>query len=167
MAVSDMKEKAKEVGKQVQEKGGQLGEQVREHTSQIAGQAQEKMKTTLEEQKGKRLGELSGLADAVRQTGRNLRNQQKAGIAQYAERAADQIDQVVQYAESRDVGELLNDAERFARRHPEAFLGGAFILGLVAGRFLKSSQDRRASEAYARRENEDSTTLAASATGNV
>lgn len=167
MAVSDMKEKAKEVGKQVQEKGVELGEQVREQTSQLAGQAQQKVKTTLEEQKGKRLGELSGIADAVRQTGQTLRDQQKDGIAQYAERAAEQIERVVDYVDARDVGELLNEAELFARRHPEAFLGGAFILGLVAGRFLKSSQDRRASEAYARRENVDSTTLASSATSNV
>ncbi len=152
MAVSDMKDKAKEVGKQVQEKAGELGEQVRDQTSQLAGQAQEKVKSTLEGQKGKRLEELSGIADAVRQTGQTLRDQQKEGIAHYAERAADQIERVVDYVDAHNVSELLNDAERFARRHPEAFIGGAFMLGLMAGRFLKSSRDRQMSGSSSHRE---------------
>ncbi|MBA3966155.1 MAG: hypothetical protein H0X47_10330 [Nitrospirales bacterium] len=152
MDVSDMKEKAKEVGKQVQEKAGEMGEQVREQTAQLAGQAQEKVKSTLEGQKGKRLEELSGIADAVRQTGQTLRDQQNDGIAHYAERAADQIERVVDYMDARDVGELLNDTEMFARRHPEAFLGGAFMLGLLAGRFLKSSRDPQMSGSSFHRE---------------
>jgi hypothetical protein len=152
MAASDMKEKAKEVGKQVQEKAGQMGEQIKDQTSQLAGQAQNKVKKTLEEQKGKGIGELSGLAEAVRQTGQTLRDQEKDGIAHYAERAADQIERVVQYVDSRDVTELLNEAEMFARRHPEAFLGGAFMMGLVAGRFLKSSRDHRMTNSRADQE---------------
>lgn len=176
MAISDMKEKAKEAGKQVQEKAGQMGEQfrekagqigeqVRDQTSQLAGQAQRTMKTTLDEQKGKRLGELTGLAEAVRETGQHLREQHNDSIATYAERAADQIERVVQYVDSRDVSELLSEAEMFARRHPEAFLGGAFMLGLVAGRFLKSSRTHRTSETSYRREDPmttSSTTASAS-----
>lgn len=151
---NDMKEKAKEVGKQVQEKAGHFGEQVREQTSLLANQAQGKVKSTLESQKQKGVGELSGLAEAVRQTGHTLREQQKEGVAHYAERAAEHMDRMAQYFESRDVGELLNEAEMFARRHPEAFLGGAFMMGLVAGRFLKSSRDRRigGSSSYGRQE---------------
>lgn len=152
MTASDMQEKAKEVGKQVQEKAGQMGEQIKDQTTQLAGQAQTKVKKTLEEQKGKGIGELSGLAEAVRQTGQTLRDQDKDGIAHYAERAAEQIDRVVQFVDSRDVSELLNETEMFARRHPEAFLGGAFMLGLVAGRFLKSSRDHRVTDSAADRE---------------
>lgn len=148
----DLKEKAGQMGEQVREKAGELGEQVCAQTSQLAGQAQEKVKSALEGQKGKRLEELSGIADAVRQTGQTLRDQQKEGIAHYAERAADQIERVVDYVDARDVGELLNDAERFARRHPEAFIGGAFMLGLMAGRFLKSSRDRQMSGSSFHRE---------------
>lgn len=143
---NDMREKAKEVGKQVQEKAGQVGEQVRAQGTELANQAQGKVKSTLETQKQKGVGELSGLAEAVRQTSQNLREQHKESVAQYAERAAGQMDRMVQYFDSRDVGELLNEAEMFARRHPEAFLGGAFMLGLAAGRFLKSSRDRRMDE---------------------
>ncbi len=151
---NDMREKAKEVGKHVQEKATQVGEQIRTQGTELANQAQGKVKSTLETQKQKRVGELSGLAEAVRQTSRSLREQEKEGIAQYTERAAEHMDRLVQYFDSRDVGELLNEAEIFARRHPEAFLGGAFMLGLFAGRFLKSSSDRRIDESsfYGRQE---------------
>jgi ElaB/YqjD/DUF883 family membrane-anchored ribosome-binding protein len=151
---NDMREKAKELGKQVQEKASEVGEQVRAQSSQLANQAQGKVKSTLESQKQKGVGELSGLAEAVRHTSHTLREQQKENVAQYAERAAEQMDRMAQYFESRDVGELLNEAEMFARRHPEAFLGGAFMMGLVAGRFLKSSRDRRIDESssYGRQE---------------
>lgn len=137
---NDMREKAKEI------KASEVGEQVRAQSSELANQAQGKVKRTLESQKQKGVGELSGLAEAVRQTSHTLREQQKESVAQYAERAAEQMDRMAQYFESRDVGELLNEAEMFARRHPEAFLGGAFMMGLVAGRFLKSSRNRRMSD---------------------
>lgn len=150
----DMRENAKEIGKQVQEKASEVGEQIRAQGTELANQAQGKVKSTLETQKQKGVGELSGLAEAVRQTSQNLREQHKESAAQYAERAAEQMDRMVQYFDSRDVGELLNETEMFARRHPEAFLGGAFMLGLVAGRFLKSSRDRRIGESssYERQE---------------
>ncbi|HBP89636.1 MAG TPA: hypothetical protein PKK23_02060 [Nitrospirales bacterium] len=163
MAASDMKEQAKEVGKHMQEKAGQVGEQIKTQTSQLTGQAQTKVKTTLEEQKGKGVGELSNIAEAVRQTGQHLRDQQKDGIAQYAERAADQMDRLIRYVDSRDVSELLSEAEIFARRHPEAFLGGAFMMGLVAGRFIKSSKERRVSEYSSRQEQTSPTASSLSA----
>jgi hypothetical protein len=40
---------------------------------------------------------------------------------------------------NKDVGELFQDAQRLARRQPVAFVGAAFVLGLVGARFLKSS----------------------------
>ncbi|MCA9420106.1 MAG: hypothetical protein KC592_03745 [Nitrospira sp.] len=163
MAASDMKEQAKEVGKHMQAKAGQVGEQIKTQTSQLTGQAQTKVKTTLEEQKGKGVGELSNIAEAVRQTGQHLRDQQKDGIAQYAERAADQMDRLIRYVDSRDVSELLSEAEIFARRHPEAFLGGAFMMGLVAGRFIKSSKERRVSEYSSRQEQTSPTASSLSA----
>jgi hypothetical protein len=39
----------------------------------------------------------------------------------------------------KDVRELMSDVERFAQRQPTLFLGGAFALGLLGARFLKSS----------------------------
>jgi hypothetical protein len=36
----------------------------------------------------------------------------------------------------------MNDAQRLARRQPALFVGGAFAVGLLGARFLKSSAQR-------------------------
>jgi hypothetical protein len=40
----------------------------------------------------------------------------------------------------------VDEVENFARRRPAMFLGGAFLLGLAATRFLKSSRQSHSSE---------------------
>src|SRR5690606_40974563 len=62
--------------------------------------------------------------------------------ARAAEQAAGQIARLSQGLKNKDVGELMNDAQRLARRQPALFVGGAFTLGLLGARFLKSSQER-------------------------
>ena len=52
---------------------------------------------------------------------------------------------------NRDVGELVNEVQRFARRQPALFVGSAFAIGVIGARFLKSSSDNqrhRALEPY-------------------
>ena len=41
----------------------------------------------------------------------------------------------------RDLTELMDDVNRFARRQPALFVGAAFAAGALAARFLKSSPD--------------------------
>ena len=82
---------------------------------------------------------LGTVAQAVRQTTQSLRDQQHDTVAQYVERAADQIERLSDRLKNKDVTELLDDAQQLARRQPALFIGGAFALGLVGARFLKSS----------------------------
>ena len=57
----------------------------------------------------------------------------------YVDQAADQVERLSEYVRERDVVQIAGDVEKFARREPALFLGGAFVLGLCAARFLKSS----------------------------
>lgn len=45
----------------------------------------------------------------------------------------------------RDPREIMADIERFARRQPVAFLGGAILLGFVSARMLRSAASSRGS----------------------
>ena len=75
----------------------------------------------------------------MRQMGDNLRqNEQTSGYAQYVHQAADQIDRFSGYLQNREPRQIMSDAENWARRNPALVLGGAFALGLLASRFLKS-----------------------------
>lgn len=93
----------------------------------------------LSTQKNRATESLGTIARAVRDTTEPLRNNQQDGIAQYVERAAEQIDRFSNQLRERDVKELIDDAQRFARRQPALFIGAAFAAGMLAARFLKSS----------------------------
>jgi hypothetical protein len=87
--------------------------------------------------------QLDGIANAFRETGNQLRNQNNDAIARYTDSMADQVERFADYLHNGDYGRFLSDAERLARRQPELFLGGAFTLGLLAARFFKSSAPQR------------------------
>lgn len=127
-AAGEVKEQAQQVTQQTQEKAGQAMEQVREQTkSQLAGQ------------KEQAAGGLNSVAQALRQSGQHLREQDQGAIGQYADKTAEHVERFSGYLREKDVEQLVNEVEGFARRKPALFLGGAFALGLMGARFLKSS----------------------------
>jgi len=86
------------------------------------------------------------VADALRQTGDKLRGDNAGGAVEgYISSAANQVDRFSSYVRSTSVRDMVNNVERFARRQPTLFVGGAFMLGLIGARFLKSSADSGAS----------------------
>lgn len=128
---------------QAKDAAKQAAEQVQQKAQEVAGQAQEQAKSAVATRKEQAVSQLGSVAQAFRTTSNELRGQDNAMIAQYAEKAADQVERISGYLQERDVDQLMNEAENFARRQPELFLGGAFILGLLVGRFIKSSGERR------------------------
>jgi hypothetical protein len=84
---------------------------------------------------------VSSVAQAVRQSTQQLRDNRHETIAQYVEQTVDGIERFADRLKEKDVNELVGDAQRFARRNPAAFVGAAFGVGLVAARFLKSSKN--------------------------
>ena len=96
----------------------------------------------LSSQKNKATDGIGTVAQAVRQTTQHLRDQQHETIARYVDEAANQLERVSNQLRDKDVGELMQDAQRFARRRPAVFIGSAFAIGLLGARFLKSSRER-------------------------
>lgn len=123
----------------MQEQATEVKEQVQQAAMGLKAQVTEQATGRLEEQKSAASEGLNTVAQAIRQTGSHLRGQQQEGVAQYVDRAAEQIEQFAGYLGGRDLRQLTRDIESFARREPALFLGGALTLGLLAGRFLKSS----------------------------
>jgi hypothetical protein len=96
----------------------------------------------LNTQKDRTTDGIGSVASAVRQSTRQLRDQQHDTIAEYVEQAAAQLERFSNTLKEKNVGELLEEAQRFARRNPALFVGGAFAVGLLSARFFKSSGDR-------------------------
>jgi ElaB/YqjD/DUF883 family membrane-anchored ribosome-binding protein len=115
------------------------GERVAETASGLIGQAREAALGRASEGKGQAGQQLRSAAEAIRQTSETLRDEQQTPLAKVADTAAERMEQAADYLQTRDVEELVGEAERFARREPALFLGGAFVVGLLAARFLKTT----------------------------
>ena len=99
--------------------------------------------TQLGTQKDRATDGIGSVAQVVRQTTQHLREQRHETLARYVDEAANQLERVSQQLRQKDVGELLNDAQDFARRRPAVFIGSAFALGVFGARFFKSSRERQ------------------------
>lgn len=95
-------------------------------------------------QKDRAVEGIGNVAQAVRQSTQHLREQQHDVIARYVEQAAGQLERFSNKLREKNVGEMLRDAQQFAKRRPAIFVGSAFAVGLLGARFLKSSRERQA-----------------------
>jgi len=64
----------------------------------------------------------------------------------YVKKAADALEHISHSVRTASFGTIVEKTENFARRDPLLFIGGAFTLGLLAARFLKSSSGESQSQ---------------------
>ncbi|MBS1795578.1 MAG: hypothetical protein JSS81_17110 [Acidobacteria bacterium] len=118
-------------------------ETLKQTGTEILGQVREKATGLIDEQKTNLTSGLSSVADSLRKVGDELRGDDENKIgqmtAQYGEQLAKGIEKITDYFENADLRDIKRDVEGFARRQPALFIGGAFVLGLLAARFLKTS----------------------------
>ncbi|MBX7251792.1 MAG: hypothetical protein K1X50_07395 [Candidatus Promineofilum sp.] len=132
-------DKAQEVAGEAGRKASETAAVVKDQAKRTVAQVTDQAKTNVDSRMGEVASELGSVAEAVRQTSEDLGGQDQEAIARYGNRIADQIEGVSNYLNNRGVEEVLADVEGLARRQPALFLGGAFTLGLLVGRFLRSS----------------------------
>ena len=112
--------------------------------TEAVSQVKDKASSVIDEQKTSIASGVASVADSVRQIGESLgnsgENNQVAALAgKYGDNIASQIEKFAGYLDEKELRELARDVEQFARRNPLLFVGGAFALGVLAARFLKSS----------------------------
>ncbi len=81
---------------------------------------------------------IRGLATQLQNVGESLREQDPL-VAGLADRASEGVQGLARYVESTTPQSFVRDTEQLARRQPTLFFGGALLLGLAAGRFLKGA----------------------------
>jgi len=122
--------------------GGRM-DQAKEKAQQLISTAQErvaeKVTTRIDEQRHRAAHRLSDVAETIRSSGDSL-PAGADGISRYINQAADRVDEVATFLHDSELGDIVGTVEDFARRQPAAFLGGAFALGILGARFLKSTQ---------------------------
>jgi len=108
----------------------------------IVGKVKDRAAAQLSTQKDKASDQLGTIVQAVRHSSERLREDQQEVVARYVEKAAEQLERFSESLREKDVNELVQDAQRLARRQPALFVGGSFAVGLLAARFLKSSREQ-------------------------
>jgi hypothetical protein len=131
---------------QAQQAIGQVAEQAQHTAGQVTQQAKQQATSQLETQKERAVDSLVTVAQALRQTGQHLHEQQQGTIAGYVEQAAERVEGVTNHLRSRGIPELMNETQDLARRRPALFLGTALALGFVGARFLMASGQRTAAQ---------------------
>ncbi|MGA6927646.1 MAG: hypothetical protein WBY88_18295 [Desulfosarcina sp.] len=94
------------------------------------------MRPYLFDRKKKITQQLNATAKALRQSSPEMPNDSTAGLIGMS---ADTLDRVGSYLGERDMDQLIEEAQDYARKRPWWFIGGAFVIGMAATRFFKSS----------------------------
>jgi ElaB/YqjD/DUF883 family membrane-anchored ribosome-binding protein len=127
------------------EQAKRQAQQMVEKTQQKAGEAMDQatteIHTRLDNSKSAAATTLTDVAQVVRTGTDHIRQQPQpvaSTIAEYAQSAADAVEQVAGYIRDTSTEQIVHETELFARRQPLVFLGSAFAVGFLAARFLKS-----------------------------
>ena len=116
-----------------------LASEAKQETARVASIARDQATQMVDRTKDQTAQRLGSLASALRQAAQSLEKDDAAGFGRYAGLAADSVDKAADYVGGKDLRELVRDTQTFARRHPDLFLGGAFVAGVMLARFIKSS----------------------------
>jgi ElaB/YqjD/DUF883 family membrane-anchored ribosome-binding protein len=113
------------------------GDKLQQAAGDIADQAARTAEATASTGMTKAGETLDQVAQAIRDAGSGLREQQPQ-IASVVDTAAERVEEVSSYLREHDAREAVENVQRFAREQPAVVIGGGLALGLLLGRFLKS-----------------------------
>ena len=131
--------KGQDTKQEAKQQASEAADQTKQKAGDLAEQAKQQATSQLDSQKERASSSLNSISKALHDASGTLRDEDQGAAAGYVNDAANQLEQFADILQNRSVGELLDEAKRYARREPAVFLGGAMVIGLFGARFLKSS----------------------------
>jgi vacuolar-type H+-ATPase subunit H len=142
------KDQASATADQARQAAGQVTSTAAEQAKVVAGEARQQATTVIDDLRSRVVKEAEGQARRAAGTLRQW-SDDVAGLADRAQsdsparslaaQAADRGHQAADYLEKQGVEGVVSHLRDFARRRPGAFLGGAVLAGLAAGRLAKAA----------------------------
>jgi len=124
---------------------GKATEKAHELVGEARQTAGQRVESGLARGKTRAASTLGSVAQSLQQGSQQLSGEQQAAAGRYMEQAGQQMQRLSEFLQNTDVNEIVDRVEDVARRQPALFLGGAFAIGLIGARFIKSArrqQDR-------------------------
>ena len=115
----------------------EAGQQVGQTAGDLAGRAKEIGFTQADRGRELTAEGLTKLAETIRRAAGDVEDQPMA--ANIASTVAEQTDRAATYLRQTDARQIVTNVEGLARKSPALFLGGAFVLGAIASRFIKAA----------------------------
>lgn len=137
--LSDLKQSAVDAAASAKTQTAQALGQAKESAGQALTQARDEIKNRLGQSKDRAADGLNGLTQSVHAVSDTLRQNNLTPVAEVTDTLAGQVDRISGYLKNSDVDTLTRDAEAFARENPAIVIGGALLIGIAIGRFLRSS----------------------------
>jgi hypothetical protein len=144
------KQQAADVGRTTADAGRHVAGTAAEQAGQVAQEAKRQARDLIGEVRGQAMAQArtgqQNAADSIRSLSGELRemadNGERHGTAsELAAQAADRLGGVADWIGAREPGDLVDEVRRFARRRPGAFLLGAAVAGVLAGRLTRGTVD--------------------------
>ncbi|WP_375551918.1 hypothetical protein [Rhodophyticola porphyridii] len=136
-AKQTVKSKALEAKEAAQSRAKSAAEDLKSAASAAADDARAQVEAEASGVKARLADEITAVADGVSRTSERMT--EDAPHTETVAAVARQLDRTADAVREADLGTIATRLSSFARRNPAAFLGGAAILGIAAGRFLKAS----------------------------
>jgi hypothetical protein len=115
-----------------------VADRAREVAAEARHRAADEVEARVADGKRRAASSLEDVADSLRTASEQLDDGN--GLGRYMVRAASQVDNLASFLNNREIADLVDEVEYFARRQPAVFVGGAFALGVLGARFLRSSR---------------------------
>jgi ElaB/YqjD/DUF883 family membrane-anchored ribosome-binding protein len=116
-----------------------LGKEAQEQVLNLTEQVRQQATTQLTSQKERAVDTLETVSLLLHQAGEHAHQQDKALLANYVDKAAQQVGTLSESLAQQDVTQIIQTTKDFARREPMLFVGGALAAGFLGARFLRSS----------------------------
>lgn len=105
----------------------------------IAAEIRDTAEQVVDTQRAKVIRRVQNVADTLRDTATKFERQNIAPLAEYAERAAQEVEHWSARVRTKSLNDITADAAAVVRRQPVLFLAGAAGIGFLLGRFLKAT----------------------------
>lgn len=118
---------------------GQAGQALKAEAQSFADAAQQRAREEAQKHTQTATRTLGDFANAIRRAGEELGQSDQSPAARLVRQAADGLEGFSRNLADKQPEDLLNDVRDFGRRNPAAFIGGAVLVGVALGRFLRAS----------------------------
>jgi hypothetical protein len=117
----------------------QFKQKAEETTGQVKHEVQERSRSLFASQTDRLAEKLENMSQAVMEMSPKLREKNQDTTADYADAAAEKLDRLSRYVREKNLDNLMEDARHLIQRQPGYVMAGAFALGFMMSRFIKSS----------------------------